>query len=247
MDTMDTLVTGGTGTLGRVLVGRLRAAGTPTRVLSRHAGEGRFVGDLATGAGIAEAVRGCDVVVHCATGRKDAAAARSLVDAALREGRPHVVYVSIVGIDRIPLGYYREKLAVERLLAGSGLPVTILRATQFHELVATMVRTLAKVPGVLAVPRGIAFQPVAVADVAARLVRLAASPPAGRVPDLGGPEVLGLDELARTWLAATGKRRRIVRVPAPGKLAAAVRGGANLVPEHADGTGTFAEFVAVNA
>jgi uncharacterized protein YbjT (DUF2867 family) len=98
---------------------------------------------------------------------------------------------------------------------------------------------------VLPVPRGIAFQPVAVADVAARLAELAAGEPAGRVPDLGGPEVRGLDDLARTWLAATGRRRRVVQVPAPGKLAAAVRGGANLVPEHADGTGTFEEFVAV--
>ncbi|WP_246394504.1 SDR family oxidoreductase, partial [Pseudonocardia pini] len=216
MDTLDTLVTGGTGTLGRVLVEQLRAAGTPVRVLSRHAGEGRVVGDLATGSGIREAVRGSDVIVHCATGRKDSAAARTLVDAALAEGRPHVVYVSIVGIDRIPLGYYREKLEVERLLTASGLPVTILRATQFHQLVATMLSALGKVPGVLPVPRGIAFQPVAVADVAARLVELAcgrARRPGPRPRRARGPRPgrAGPDLAGRHREAAAGQGRPVHR------------------------------------
>jgi uncharacterized protein YbjT (DUF2867 family) len=239
----ETLVTGGTGTLGRVLVERLRATGTPTRVLSRRPGEGHRVGDLATGEGIDAAVRGCAVVVHCATGRKDAETSARLVDAAVRNGAPHVVYVSIVGIDRIPLGYYRQKLAVERLLADSGLPHTILRATQFHDLVAAMLGVLGRVPGVLPVPRGVAFQPVDVRDVADRLVALAAGEPAGRVADLGGPEVRAFDDLARTWLEARGRRRRVVTFGAPGRLAAAARSGANLVPEHADGRITFEQYL----
>ncbi|MCE0768045.1 NAD(P)H-binding protein [Pseudonocardia kujensis] len=239
----DTLVTGGTGTLGRVLVERLRADGRPTRVLSRRPGHGHVVGDLATGEGIDAALRGCDVVVHCATGRKDAETSARLVEAARRHGAPHLVYVSIVGIDRIPLGYYRQKLAVERLLADSGLPHTILRATQFHDLVAGMLGVLGRVPGVLPVPRGVAFQPVDVRDVAERLAALAAARPAGRVADLGGPQVRAFDDLARAWLAARDRRRRVVSLPVPGNLAAAVRGGANLVPEHADGTITFEQYL----
>ncbi|GAA2861615.1 NAD(P)H-binding protein [Pseudonocardia halophobica] len=239
----DTLVTGGTGTLGRVLVERLQAAGRPTRVLSRRAGEGHVVGDLATGEGIDAAVRGCDVVVHCATGRKDGETSARLVEAALRNGAPHLVFISIVGIDRIPLGYYREKLAVERLLAGSSLPYTILRATQFHDLVAAMLGVLGRVPGVLPVPRGVAFQPVDVRDVADRLCVLAMGEPAGRVADLGGPEVRTFDDLARAWLDARGRRHRVVTVPVPGRLAAAVRTGANLVPEHADGRITFPQYL----
>jgi uncharacterized protein YbjT (DUF2867 family) len=239
----ETLVTGGTGTLGRVLVERLREAGRPTRVLSRRRGEGHVVGDLATGEGVDAAVRGCDVVVHCATGRQDAETSARLVDAARRTGAPHVVYVSIVGIDRIPLGYYREKLAVERLIADSGLPHTNLRATQFHDLVVAMLGALGRVPGILPVPRGVAFQPVDVRDVAARLAALAAGDPAGRVADLGGPEVRPFDDLARAWLEAGGRRRRVVTFPAPGRLAAAVRAGANLVPEHADGRITFEQYL----
>ncbi|MCE3555242.1 NAD(P)H-binding protein [Pseudonocardia sp. RS11V-5] len=239
----DTLVTGGTGTLGRVLVERLREDGRPARVLSRRPGDGHVVGDLATGEGIDAAVRGCDVVVHCATGRKDVETSARLVEAVRRNGSPHLVYVSIVGIDRIPFGYYRQKLAVERLLADSGLPHTILRATQFHDLVVAMLGALGRVPGVLAVPRGVAFQPVDVRDVAGRLAALAAGPPAGRVADLGGPEVRAFDDLARAWLAADGRRRRVVTLPVPGRLAAAVRGGANLAPEHAAGRITFEQYL----
>src|SRR5262245_58912794 len=126
------LVTGGTGTLGRAVVARLDSP----RVLSRRPGPDRMVGDLATGAGLAAALSEVDTVIHCATsaGKNDVTHAQRLIEAATAS-RPHIVYVSIVGIDEIPLGYYRTKLAVERLLAESGLPYTVLRATQFHDLI----------------------------------------------------------------------------------------------------------------
>ena len=135
------LVTGGTGTLGQQVVQRLRQAGRDVRVLSRHSRGPLFVtGDLATGAGLPAAAQGAGTIVHCASARKgDAAAARNLVQAVARVRTeaepPHLVYISIVGVDRFPHGYYKSKLEAEVVIAGSGLPWTTLRATQFYELI----------------------------------------------------------------------------------------------------------------
>ena len=168
------LVTGGTGTLGRVVVQRLTDQGRQVRVLSRRPAPAKAdpaawaTGDLRAGRGIDAAVAGADVIVHCATGRGDVAAARLLVDAARRAGRPHLVYISIVGVDRIPVGYYKSKFAVEGLVENSGLPWTVLRATQFHQLIQRGCEILARLP-VLPVPSGTAFQPIEAGEVAVRM------------------------------------------------------------------------------
>jgi uncharacterized protein YbjT (DUF2867 family) len=240
---VDILVTGGTGTLGRAVVARLRATGAQVRVLSRRPGPNRVVGDLLTGAGIVDALAGIDVVVHCATtlrGRKDVITTRVLLGAA-REGRPHVVYISIVGVDRLSMGYYRGKRASELLIERSGLPYTILRATQFHDLLATIFRLAAKLP-VLLIP-AIRFQPVDVSDVAERLTELARGEPRGRVEDMGGPEVRAATDLARAYLDAVGTRRPVRGFRLPGKLFRTAAAGANTTPEHADGTVTFERYL----
>ncbi|ODU02362.1 MAG: NmrA family transcriptional regulator [Pseudonocardia sp. SCN 72-86] len=240
---MDILVTGGTGTLGRALVEKLRDGGHAPRVLSRTAGEGRVVGDLRTGAGIDDAVRGADVIVHCATApRGDADTTRTLAAAAARAGSPHLLYVSIVGIEDVLMPYYRAKLAAEEAVTGSGLPWTILRATQFHDLLATIF-TAGSRTGLLPVLAGARFQPVDVADVAARLATLTVAPAAGRVPDLGGPQVRDMADLGRAWLSATGKRRRVVALRLPGAIGRGLRAGALTTPEHTDGTVTFEQFL----
>jgi uncharacterized protein YbjT (DUF2867 family) len=240
------LLTGGTGRLGVPTVGRLRAAGHDVRVLSRHEGDGRVVGDLRSGEGVREAVDGVETVVHLATrngvGTGEAGLMRTIVDASRAAGVRHVVYMSIVGVDRIPLGYYRQKLESELLLEASGLPHTILRATQFHQLVAGLFTAQRFLPVVFA-PR-ISFQPIAVDDVAVRLAELATAEPAGRVPDIGGPEQLTALELARRWADAASVRRRIMPLSLPGKTFAAYAAGHNLVPGVPYGTTTFAEFLA---
>lgn len=251
------LVTGGTGTLGRHVVRRLLDGGREVRVLSRRAGsdrspvppDGRFsrhVGDLATGAGLAAALTGVDTVLHCASDQRnhtsDIDGIRRLVDACRTAGVRHLVVVSIVGIDRIPLGYYRTKLAVERVVAESQLGWTILRATQFHELVLTMVNGLTRLPVAL-VPAGISFQPIDPDEVAERLVTLSAGPPAGRAADLGGPEVRSMIDLTRAYLRVRGKRRLVAAVWLPGALVRALRSGANLTPDHADGRRTWEQFL----
>lgn len=229
------LVTGGTGTLGRVVVERLRGMGTEVRVLSRSTGA-----DLVTGRGLAPAMSDVDTVVHCATtqGAKDLPATANLI--ATTTGDVHLVYISIVGVDRIPLRYYRTKLAAESLIAGSGRPFTILRATQFHDLLVKLF-DLQKGPFVL-VPKGFRFQPIDTGVVAGRLVELAQGQPQGRVADMGGPQVHTGVELAEMYLHARTSRRRPLSVPLPGRTARAFREGHNLSPAHRSGPG-FKEFL----
>jgi uncharacterized protein YbjT (DUF2867 family) len=240
------LVTGGTGQLGTAVVPRLRAAGEEVRVLSRGRSPGTVPGDLRTGRGIDSALAGVDVVVHCATDfRHETRLARTLVEAARWAGAPHLVYVSIVGVDRVPLGYYRAKHESEEIIAASGLPYTIQRATQFHALVRTLFAGASRLP-VLPVPR-VRFQPVDVRDVAERLAALALGEPAGRAPDFGGPEILAAAELAQAVAEASGRRRRIVPVSVPGETFRAYASGGHLAPEHRDGTITFGQYLAGQA
>jgi uncharacterized protein YbjT (DUF2867 family) len=259
------LVTGGTGTLGRQVVPRLRDAGYDVRVLSRPSHKGAegttedgegiefMTGDLATGEGIQAAVQGTETIVHLAgTAKGDEDKARHLVRAAQRAGAQHLVYISVVGADRIPVtsgidramfGYFASKRAAEQVIADSGLPWTTLRATQFHDGILLTVRQLARLP-LVPVPAGWRFQPIDPAEVAARLVELALGAPAGLVPDLGGPKVYELTALVRSYLRARGKHRPILPVWTPGKAARAFRAGANLAPDRAMGHRTWEDFLA---
>jgi uncharacterized protein YbjT (DUF2867 family) len=251
------LVTGGTGTLGRRVVTRLREAGCDIRVLSRRSHQDaeriRYVtGDLLASDGIDSAVAGSGVIVHCAGSNKgDDEATRNLVRAASRAGSPHLVYISVVGADRIPLvsgvdramfGYFGLKLATERVVADSGLPWTTLRATQFYDLVLLVAKQMAKLP-VIPVPSGIRFQPVETDEVAARLVDLALATPAGLVPDIAGPRIYPASELLRSYLRARGHHRPMMPMRLPGRAARAVRDGANLAPDRAVGKRTWEDFL----
>jgi uncharacterized protein YbjT (DUF2867 family) len=252
------LVTGGTGTLGRLVVPRVREAGAEVRVLSRQSGEPEqgvelVTGDLATGDGVEAAVKGADVILHCAgTNKDDEVKAANLVAAAKRAGGPHVVYISVVGADRVPVvsgvdramfGYFASKLGAERVVAESGLPWTTLRATQFHDLMLTTAQGMAKMP-VIPVPSKFRFQPVDTAEVADRLVELALGEPAGLVADIAGPRVYEMRELIRGYLRAAGKHRLLVPLRLPGKAARAFRQGANLAQDGALGRRTWEDFLA---
>jgi uncharacterized protein YbjT (DUF2867 family) len=237
------LVTGATGTLGVPTVERLRAAGHEVRSLSRRAGPGLVTGDLLTGAGLPAALDGVDTVLNLASGRsQDSTGARHLVDAARAAGVRHLVHISIVGIDEIPFGYYREKLAVERVIADSGVPFTILRATQFHSFVAGLFAGQRFLPVVVA--PAFAVQPIAVEEVAARLAALTEAAPAGRVPDIGGPAARPLPELGAAWRRAVGTRRPVVPVRLPGATFRGYAAGHGLVPGPAYGRQTFEEHLA---
>jgi uncharacterized protein YbjT (DUF2867 family) len=247
------LVTGGTGDLGSKLVERFAATGDTVRVLSRRPrpAEARTewaLGDMETGAGLGEAVTGADIVVHAATGggtraKADVPGTRNLLAACKQAGTPHFFYISIVGIEKIPLGYYKKKLECERLIEESGVPWSNLRATQFHQLMDGFLRMFSRVPSVLLAPKSFKFQPIDTGEVADRMVADAAKGPVGRLPDIGGPEVLTFGDLARSWQRARGKQRPIVNVPLMGGVARGYKAGYNCTPEHAEGTVTWEEWL----
>jgi uncharacterized protein YbjT (DUF2867 family) len=240
--TSRVLVAGGTGTLGRVVVNQLLASGADVRILSRgrrrhrHSDVEHVYGDLRTGSGLDAAVAGVDTIVQCAEHT------HHLVAAAKQGDSPHLVYTSIVGIDRVHFGFYRRKLADEKLIADSGLPWTVLRATQFHDLIAVLLRMLAKSP-VLAVPAGLSFQPVDVREMGEHLARLALGQSVSRAPDFGGPQIRTVTDLARNYLPIVGKRCPILPVWLPGRVFLAYRAGGNLAPEQACGTVTFEQYL----
>jgi uncharacterized protein YbjT (DUF2867 family) len=252
------LVTGGTGTLGRLVVDRLGEAGREVRVLSRQSHEAekgvQFVtGDLQTGEGAEAAVEGVEIIVHCAGSSKgDEDKARNLVRAVSQAGAPHLVYISVVGADRIPVvsridramfGYFASKLAAEQVVAESGLPWTTLRAAQFYDLA----------PDGRAADGQAAHDPDPTGSaVPADRHRRGRGPARGARPRRPGrpgagdgrAEVHSGEELLRAYLRSAHRRRRILPVPLPGKAAAALRAGATLAPGQAVGRRTWEEFLA---
>src|SRR5690606_29735273 len=149
----------------------------------------------------------------------------------------------IVGSDVIPLGYYRSKIAAEEILVDSQCPVSIQRYTQFHDLLWYRLARRTRFP-VVAVAKDTRFQVLDAAVAARCLLEAAELPAAGRLPDLGGPTIYDIRDLARSVAAALGLRRRIIRVNRPGLIGAAYRAGANLTQNRDDRGETWNDFVA---
>ena len=261
---MNVLVTGASGTLGRPLAVALRSSGADVIGLSRREradGDGvRWVhGDLRTGAGLDAAVSGADVLVHAATDagasegkvrmryavfhprRTDVGGTQRLMDAARAMNVSHFVYVSIVGVDRVPYEYFRIKLEAERIVAESGVPYTIARTSQFHTFVDSLLRITMRSPMPMIV-RGLRVQPIDPGDAAAAIARIALGPPANGIVDIGGPEVITSGAAADAWLAARGSRRRVRSMPAIGRFARAAEAG-GLLTEDRTGTITWQTWV----
>ena len=251
---MNVLVTGGTGTLGRHVVMLLRQSGHRARILSRQPrGHVDAVqGDLRTGAGLDRAVAGMDAIIHAATGARESLTSRAtdiggtrrLIECAQQAGIGHLAYISIVGIDRVQgYPYYRTKLRTEAVVQQGGRPWSILRATQFHDHMETFLRAFTKIPGLATVPFTWKFQPVDSNEVAQRLVDVALQPPAGMLPDFGGPEVLDFKSIAEAWLTARKDARRLVNLPLPFQFSKQWGEGLITCPDHKDGKITFAQYL----
>jgi uncharacterized protein YbjT (DUF2867 family) len=161
---------------------------------------------------------------------------------AMAGGDAHLVFISIVGVDEVPYAYYRDKVASEEAIAASGVAHTIVRVTQFHGFVSEFLDAQRRLPVTFVVPATV--QTIHMPEVAAMLAGLAESRPAGRVPDVGGPELLTLREHAAQWQEAHGIRRPIWTLRLPGGFARAVREGRLTSGLPGTGRVTFREYLA---
>jgi uncharacterized protein YbjT (DUF2867 family) len=201
------------------------------------------------GEGLTEAVDGIECVAHCAsspfrnTHEADVEGTRRLIEACKAAGVKHFLYISIVGIDKVPFPYYKLKLAAERIIEAADVPYTILRATQFHSLIDRFLAdALLRFP-IGAVPGDFKYQTISTGEVADRMAELVEAGPGGRVPDIGGPEVLKAGDMARSWAKARGQRKIILPLPAFGKVASGFRKGYNCCPENKYGKITWQQFL----
>jgi uncharacterized protein YbjT (DUF2867 family) len=249
------LVTGGTGGLGRAVAPLLIQQGHTVRVLSRRARKASdwpevewASANLETGAGLTDAVWGMETILHCATRpstrtrQMDVEGTRRLVAEAKAAGLKHFFHVSIVGVERIPFPYYQHKVASEKVVVDGGVPWTILRATQFHSLLDGFFRPLKPFPFLL-LDTHLQFQPIDTDEVAAHLADSVGRGPVGRLPDIGGPEILQVGELFSAWLAAQKMNKPVVHVPFPGGFPNALRQGYNTCPDQKFGKVTWGEWV----
>jgi uncharacterized protein YbjT (DUF2867 family) len=247
---MRIAVIGGTGTLGKHVCAELATRGHEVRPLGRSSTD--FPVDLTTGEGLRAALDGCSAVVDAANATSARRAAEVLVEGSRRllaaeqqAGVGHHVCISIVGCERVPMGYYKVKVEQEGVVRQGGVPYTIVRATQFHELVAAALGAVGKYH-VLPVPK-LQLQPVAAAEVARVVADVAAGRPGRERVQVAGPEVSSARDLARTWRSVTGRPALLVPLPVPGKLGRALRDG-GLTADDADVLGeiTFADWLAAN-
>jgi uncharacterized protein YbjT (DUF2867 family) len=242
------LITGASGLLGRSLLMHPAASGYHVRAMSRRAsgsGGGEWVSaNLATGNGLDTAVAGVDTVIHAASDprgdpqRTDVAGTQLLLAAAHLAGVRHVIYVSIVGIDRVPYRYYRQKLMTEDVVRSGTVPWTILRGTQFHDFMDSLFRRFTRFP-IGGLPKHWRCQPLHVDEFANALWQCVTAGPSRRAPDVAGPEVLRYGDMVQAWLRAQGRRKLVLNLPIPGRMAAAFRSGGATAPDRAVGRVTW--------
>lgn len=245
---MEIAVAGATGSIGGPLAEELARRGHAVRALSR--GSADHPVDVRTGAGLDAALAGCEVLVDATNAGPNAKAARAvlveggrnLLAAAASAGVRHHVCLSIVGCAQVPMPYYRVKVEQEELVRAAELPTTIVRATQFHTLIAGLMAGMARFGFV---PGGSAkVQPVDPREVAEAVAAIAESEPRSEGVSIAGPRIEELGDLARAWRRATGKRRLIVPLVVPPKYSRPLEAGAltDSVPDHRGAVG-FAEWL----
>lgn len=251
------LITGGAGGLGREIVKRLAGSGQIVRVMSRASapatldhGDEWAQADVETGAGLAEAVEGVDIIVNAMTlpgktQQVDVDGTGRLLNAAKQTGVGHVLHISIVGIEHIPNAYYKAKVAAEQVVMESGVPYSIWRATQFHTLLDGYLAPLRESNSapILHNPPDTQYQLLDTGEAAENLLPYITAAPAGRLPDVGGPEVLTLETILRMWIDAQHLTHEIAFLQPDPALGEIMRQGYNTIPSNPYGTITWADYL----
>ena len=248
------LVTGGTGGLGSQVVTRLLQRHHNVRIMSsrpssQEAQGVRVYGDMASRTGLHEATASVDSIIHCATSLKDTQGVdvegtRALVTEAKESGSPHLVYISIVGCDQGDFFYYQKKSEVEQIVQQSGLPWSILRATQFHSFIQFIIQSLlAQSETEVKVPAGMRVQSIESGEVGNRRVAIAELGPLNHRAEVGGPQVLTIEEMTHAYLQSRGRMVVVRAEPFSGPLFSALNSNSILTPNHATGLMTWKEFL----
>jgi uncharacterized protein YbjT (DUF2867 family) len=256
------VVTGGTGVLGSVIVKQLQEQGCDFTVVSRNRHkQGAYSQivetqdyswqrvDLSTGDGVVKALTHADTVIHLASAPGminnepfEVASIRQLLAAAQKTDINHLIYVSIVGVDRIPFSYYKAKLASEQIVERSHVPYTILRATQFHNFIDYLLGKLFAYP-VAFVPKKLKAQPISVEAVATELMKILDAGPQHDIVNLGGRQVLDVGTMAESWQRYQPNTKPVWNVPVVGTLMNAFAKGYNTCPEIASTSETWEEYL----
>jgi uncharacterized protein YbjT (DUF2867 family) len=244
-------VVGGTGTIGAPVAAALLARDAAVRVLTRNlakvpAGAEHRRVDLTSGEGLTEALRGADAVVDAVNSTRRpkktlVEGTGRLLEAGAAAGVGHHLTISVVGIDRVRSSYYRDKLLQEQAVEAGPVPWTILRATQFHQLLDMAFGYAARV-GLRPTGAG-KLQPIDPRVAAERLADAALAAPAGRLPDIAGPRIATISELSDAWASARGRPRLPLRIPSIGKAGKALAAGELCAPDGAAGGEDFEEWL----
>ncbi len=210
------LITGGTGHLGQKVVSSIISKGHKVNILStktpsfdKESNITYYNSNLSENIGLKKASKDADIIIHCASNPKkfqkvDIEGTQNLLKAIDTKSIKHFVYISIVGVHKSDYPYYKAKLEVENLLESSGIPYTILRTTQFHSFVVTLIESFTNETtydkSILKIPQGLKFQSVATLEVADLLAKISLEPPKGLLPDFGGAEVLSFEKMTDYYL-----------------------------------------------
>src|SRR5690606_32022722 len=219
------LVTGATGTLGRALIKQLLEQQFQVNALSSQQNPllppevKIYRGDLSTSNGLEEAVSNKDAIIHCASDpasyrEVDIMGTQALLDAAGKGPDIHFIYISIAGVDRSDYPYYKAKKKVEDMIGEYGLPWSVLRTTQFHSFVLHLIESFDNNNDEpITIPGGMKFQSVDIKEVAGRLTEMVKEGPQGLLPAMGGPRVLGFEEMVEMYLKISGRNDMVQARP----------------------------------
>jgi len=253
------LVTGGTGTLGKEIVYQLIAKKYRPDILSSRispdlpAGARILKGDLTEKNSLPEVIANAEIIIHCASNPRnsdkvDVEGTRNLLEAVNYKKSPHIIYISIVGANKSTYPYYQNKCKVEEMIQESKLPWSILRVTQFHDFVLyRIINSLeAGNESIFKIPKGLKFQSIDVEDIAKYILNLVTHGPIMSIINLGGPQILSIEEMTKIYLNEIGKQDKVEEVLLEDDFYNIFMSGINLCPEDRIGFIRWKEFIRNN-